>query len=183
MDRIHGIGRRIVEALCLEGRDVEAMSMEFQVRTCFPYTMKRLIGPYVHQFNASNSNPPPNKYIHIPFPPPRASFSHAPPTPSRQSFASPGLSISPNPSPRLDRLAVTGQYPIPLSPTSPTPNGSMQQAPPPLRRMGSKQGTNAFAGPMGGGAGLGFGRGSIDGTGGMGYQDGQGIAMPAGMTR
>jgi len=33
-ERINGLGKRIVEVLNLEGRDVEAMSMEFQVRPC-----------------------------------------------------------------------------------------------------------------------------------------------------
>lgn len=31
VDRINGLGRRILEAVNLEGRDVESMSMEFQV--------------------------------------------------------------------------------------------------------------------------------------------------------
>lgn len=141
VDRINGIGRRILEAVCLEGRDVEAMSMEFQ-------------------FNASNSTPPPNKYIHIPFPPSRSSFSHAPPTPSRLGPLNTGLSISSMPSPGADRLGVNGLLLIPLSPTSPTPYGVMLPPPPPIRRMNSGQGSNAFAGPMGG-TGVGGPRGSL----------------------
>ncbi len=31
VDRINGIGKRILEAISLEGRNLEAMSMEFQV--------------------------------------------------------------------------------------------------------------------------------------------------------
>ena len=35
-ERLNAIGRRILTALALEGRDVESMSMEFQVCTSLP---------------------------------------------------------------------------------------------------------------------------------------------------
>ena len=184
VDRINAIGRRIVESLMLEGRDVETISMEFQVMTLkSESTTRPQQADVMIQFNASNSNPPPNKYLHIPFPPPRASFSHLPPNPSRLGHGISGLNISPNPIPRPDRLGVEGNWSMPPSPTTPTPmgNAEMLPPPPPLRRMASGQGSNAFTtGPMGGGGGE---RGSMSGQSGIRRDATQAVPTCAGIGR
>ncbi|CAD6572973.1 MAG: hypothetical protein TREMPRED_000698 [Tremellales sp. Tagirdzhanova-0007] len=156
-DQINGIGQSIIEALGLDGRFADAMSMEFQ-------------------FNASNTNPPPNKYMHIPFPPPRGgSFSHAPPTPSRPS----GFTLSPIPAgSRPDRLGPGGRSSQPISPTIPKGHGDMLQPPPVIRRTGSSQAINAFTGPMGMGSGQ--GRGSLSGSSAVRTESWQGVLTPAG---
>ena len=176
VDQINGIGRRIIDALGLEGRYVDAMSMEFQVNPLHSLRPCLVLTISYNQFNASNTNPPPDKYMHIPFPPTRGpSFINAPPTPSRLS----GFTISLIPvGSRPDRLGPGGQPPLPVSPTTPTPHGEMLQPPPIIRRIGSSNGINAFAGPMG--MGNGHGRSSLTGSSAVRNESWQSVLTPAG---
>ncbi|OCF40601.1 hypothetical protein I317_05611 [Kwoniella heveanensis CBS 569] len=171
VEKMNKLGRKIVEVMGLEGRDAECMSMEFQ-------------------YNASNSNPPPNRFIHIP-------FSNARPTPSStpnrlsasHSFNGPvGLGIgmtasstsrSSSPNPGGTGVAFPAR-----SPTNTTFGGHGNNAsaggmlePPQFRaRLGSGSGSNAFAGPMGG-MGIGMARvGSNGGSGGGGIGGGSASA-------
>ncbi|KAK4688120.1 translation initiation factor 4E, partial [Tremellales sp. Uapishka_1] len=121
VEKVNQIGKRIMDTLALEGRDLEVVSMEFQ-------------------FNAQNTTAPPNRYIHIPFPPSRNSLSHAPPTPSRLGTPTPGLS------------PTTSHFPPGFQLTPPTAGSpGLVPQPPSMRRTGSTgAGANAFSGPMGG---------------------------------
>nr|XP_031861426.1 uncharacterized protein CI109_003030 [Kwoniella shandongensis]KAA5528498.1 hypothetical protein CI109_003030 [Kwoniella shandongensis] len=139
VDAMNNLGKRILDIMGLEGRDAECMSMEYQ-------------------YNATNSNPPPNKFLHIPFPT-RSSTPLSTPTPNRLSVSgafqgppSSHLSISPSP-----RSMSNSTFPPPKSPTTPTgqklepPNNG--HGPASFRgRLGSGSGgskPNAFSGPMG----------------------------------
>lgn len=124
---INALGKRIIDCIGLEGKELEAMSMEFQ-------------------FNANHASPPPNTFIHIPFPGPsnmsnggprNSPFPHAPPTPSRL-----GQSTLPSPSTRTSNGNAAGpttllHHPLPqiprspLSPRSPMPTGLLQPPGPP----------------------------------------------------
>ncbi|WVQ93028.1 hypothetical protein IAU59_000091 [Kwoniella sp. CBS 9459] len=161
VEKMNKLGRKIVEVMGLEGRDAECMSMEFQ-------------------YNASNSNPPPNKFIHIP-------FSNARPTPSStpnrlaasHSFNGPvGLGIgmnasssrssSPNPGAGAG-VAFPARSPtnatFSSSSTSGAGAGGMLEPPQFRARLGSGSGANAFAGPMGG---MGIGMARVGSNGGSG---------------
>ncbi|WVF65353.1 hypothetical protein IAT40_000079 [Kwoniella sp. CBS 6097] len=181
VEKMNRLGKKIVEVMGLEGRDAECMSMEFQ-------------------FNASNSNPPPNKFIHIP-------FSNARPTPSStpnrlsasHSFSGPvGLGIGMNASSSRSSSPNPGAgggggvaFPA-RSPTNATFGGSgggggsasgpgagaggMLEPPQFRARLGSGSGANAFAGPMGG---MGIGMARVGSNGGSGSGGANAGASPS----
>ncbi|WVQ81329.1 hypothetical protein IAT38_003452 [Cryptococcus sp. DSM 104549] len=105
VDGLNKLGKRIVEAMGLEGRDAECMSMEFQYNS------------------TDNSNPPPNKFIHIPFaarPPMGSGIPGSRSVSSASAFQGPPSHLGPSASPRHPSNLA---HPLPLPPNSPSAKG------------------------------------------------------------
>ncbi|ODN97342.1 translation initiation factor 4E [Cryptococcus wingfieldii CBS 7118] len=126
---LNKLGKRIVEVMALEGRDLESMSMEYQ-------------------YNTSDSKPPAGAFLHIPFP---IRNIGPPSTPSRSisTFQGPpGSAFGGGATPRSN-LAPSSNltHPLPLPPKSPSVH--VTDSAPTMRRGLSGGVGNPFAGPLG----------------------------------
>ncbi|WVQ74483.1 hypothetical protein IAR50_004084 [Cryptococcus sp. DSM 104548] len=127
-DGLNKLGKRIVDVMALEGRDLESMSMEYQ-------------------YNTSDSKPPPGAFLHIPFP---MRIGGPPSTPSRSTSTFqglPGSAFGGGATPRSNLAPSNLTHPLPLAPKSPAIQGHDSATG--MRRGLSGGVSNPFAGPLG----------------------------------